>query len=91
MIEKKHPDNIISTANTIQVTKYDFIPSFKQHKTINLDQNTHYRKFKPNKNPTNMHKMELGKLKKPATRKIPEKVAQSENISYKNTIRSKPP
>jgi hypothetical protein len=63
VIEKKHPDNIINTANTIQVTKYDFIPSFKHHKTINLDQNTNYRKFKPNKNPSTLHKVDMSRVK----------------------------
>ena len=61
VLDHKLPVSLISNSNTIQVNKYDFAPSFKQHKTVTLDSNEHYRKFKSNIKPT----IESAKLTKP--------------------------
>ena len=49
--------------NTVNLNKYEFVPSFNQHKNANLDANTQYRKIKTNKNLSNAHKIDLSKIK----------------------------
>ena len=73
IIEKKLPSNTLAT-NSIQINKYDFAPSFKQHKNnLNFDANTEYRKFKSNKHMANAHKMHSVKVKKIFKYKIAHK------------------
>jgi hypothetical protein len=90
VMEKKMPENMINCSNTIQVNKYDFIPSFKHHKNISMDSNVQYRKFKTNKNPTNMHQAEVGKVKKPFQHKVPKKTIASEGDSMTNMKYNRP-
>lgn len=72
MIEKKLPTNTMAT-NSITINKYDFVPSFKQHKNMNFDANVDYLKFKSNKNLKNAHKLHSVKIKKIFKYKIAHK------------------
>lgn len=51
-------------SNTIQLSKYEFAPSFSHHKHVSMESNAQYRKFKVNKNPSNAHKIDNTKTKK---------------------------
>ena len=74
----KSNSNPASTINTVQLSKYEFAPSFTHHKNISLDQNAQYRKFTTNKNPTNSHKIDISKIKMSQKNKQQEDVKKSE-------------
>ena len=65
VIEKKLASNTLVT-NSNPTNKYNFIPSFKQHKNMNmnLDVSSEYRKFKAKNHMTNAHKLHSVKIKK---------------------------
>lgn len=62
VIEKKLPSNTLVT-NSNPTNKYDFIPSFKQHKNMNFDVSAEYRKFKNKSHLNNAHKLHAVKIK----------------------------
>ena len=64
LLKNKLPSNTLVTESNHTTNKYDFIPSFKQHKNLNFDANLEYRKFKSNKHMANSHKLHSVKIKK---------------------------
>ena len=65
VVEKKLPSNTLVT-NSNPTNKYNFVPSFKQHKNMNMnfDISSGYRKFKVKNNIANAHKLHSVKIKK---------------------------
>lgn len=80
-INDKSNSNGASTINTVQLSKYEFAPSFTHHKNISLDSNVQYRKFTTNKNPSNSHKIDISKIKKSQKYKGNENKVQAEERS----------
>ena len=77
----KNNSNAASTINTVQLSKYEFAPSFSHHKNISLDSNVQYRKFTTNKNPSNSHKIDISKIKKSQKHKNSEEANQNDERS----------
>jgi hypothetical protein len=74
VLDSKPTMSLVNNPNTIQMNKYEFAPSFSQHKNIITDSNSHYRKFKTNKSTS------LSASSNPKNQ--PTKIPEKKSISY---------
>lgn len=83
VLDNKLPINLVNNVNTIQINKHEFAPNFTQHKTVSLDSNNQYRKFKNNMHISKGNKINRGKLSSAKKQYIIEK--KSGGTSYSQT------